>query len=63
MINGALLDYLRKDEGKSLQFKDLADMAGQVWFSFCLTYTNLQVFKAYLISSYNTLFVAGWLAQ
>lgn len=30
MINGALLDYLRKDEGKTLQFNLLADMAGQV---------------------------------
>ncbi|XP_053394693.1 tyrosine-protein kinase SRK2-like [Mercenaria mercenaria] len=30
MINGALLDYLRKDEGKSLAFSSLADMAGQI---------------------------------
>ena len=31
MVNGALLDYLRKDEGKTLQFNHIADMAGQVW--------------------------------
>jgi len=30
MVNGALLDYLRKDEGKTLTFEIIADMAGQV---------------------------------
>lgn len=30
MIHGALLDYLRKDEGRSLKFVVLVDMASQV---------------------------------
>ena len=30
MVNGALLDFLRKDEGKTLDFKHIADMASQV---------------------------------
>ena len=30
MVNGALLDFLRKDEGKTLSFKHIADMASQV---------------------------------
>jgi serine/threonine protein kinase len=30
MVNGALLDYLRKDEGRSLKFVVLVDMASQV---------------------------------
>ncbi|XP_053395707.1 proto-oncogene tyrosine-protein kinase Src-like [Mercenaria mercenaria] len=30
MINGTLLDYLRKDIGKTLGFNSLADMAGQI---------------------------------
>ncbi|XP_053390602.1 tyrosine-protein kinase SRK3-like [Mercenaria mercenaria] len=30
MIHGALLDYLRKDEGKTLGFYSLVDMAGQI---------------------------------
>ena len=33
MVNGALLDFLRKDEGKTLDFKHIADMASQVNFS------------------------------
>ena len=30
MVHGALLDYLRKDEGRTLGLKDLLDMAAQV---------------------------------
>lgn len=30
MINGALLDYLRKDEGRSIKFAIIIDMAAQV---------------------------------
>ena len=30
MVNGALLDYLRKDEGRSIKLKDMIDMAAQV---------------------------------
>lgn len=30
MANGALLDFLRKDEGRTLSFKIIADMAGQI---------------------------------
>ncbi|XP_061180887.1 tyrosine-protein kinase SRK2-like [Saccostrea echinata] len=30
MVNGALLDYLRKDEGRSLKFVVLVDMASQI---------------------------------
>ena len=30
MINGALLDYLRKDEGKTVKFPTIVDMAAQV---------------------------------
>ena len=30
MVNGALLDYLRKDEGRSIRLKDMIDMAAQV---------------------------------
>ncbi|KAH3721196.1 hypothetical protein DPMN_064115 [Dreissena polymorpha] len=30
MVNGALLDYLRKDEGRTITFNIIADMAGQV---------------------------------
>lgn len=30
MVHGALLDYLRKDEGKSIRLKDMIDMAAQV---------------------------------
>ena len=33
MVNGALLDYLRKDEGKTVKFPVIVDMAAQVWFS------------------------------
>lgn len=31
MVNGALLDYLRKDEGKTIGFPILVDMAAQVF--------------------------------
>ena len=31
MVNGSLLDYMRKDEGKSIKLKDIIDMAAQVW--------------------------------
>ena len=31
MVNGALLDYLRKDEGRSIKLQTLIDMAAQVW--------------------------------
>lgn len=30
MVNGALLDFLRKDEGKTLSFKHIADMSSQI---------------------------------
>ena len=30
MVHGALLDYLRKDEGRTLGLKELLDMAAQV---------------------------------
>ena len=30
MVNGALLDHLRKDEGKTVRIKEMIDMAGQV---------------------------------
>ncbi|KAH3805968.1 hypothetical protein DPMN_134278 [Dreissena polymorpha] len=31
LVNGALKDYLRKDEGRTITFNIIADMAGQVW--------------------------------
>ena len=30
MVNGALLDYLRKDEGHTIKLKEMIDMAAQV---------------------------------
>ena len=33
MVNGALLDYLRKDEGKLVKFPVVVDMAAQVGFT------------------------------
>ena len=33
MVNGALLDYLRKDEGKLVKFPIVVDMAAQVGFT------------------------------
>lgn len=30
MIHGSLLDYLRKDEGRTIQLKDMIDMAAQI---------------------------------
>ena len=30
MVNGAMLDYLRKDEGRSIKLKEIIDMAAQV---------------------------------
>lgn len=30
MVNGSLLDYLRKDEGKSIKLPVIVDMAAQV---------------------------------
>ncbi|KAL3867800.1 hypothetical protein ACJMK2_040819 [Sinanodonta woodiana] len=30
MVHGALLDYLRKDEGKLIKFKEICDMAAQI---------------------------------
>merc|ERR1712226_531238 len=30
MVNGAMLDYLRKDEGRSIKLKEIIDMAAQI---------------------------------
>ena len=30
MVNGALLDYLRKDEGRLIKLKEIIDLAAQV---------------------------------
>ena len=30
MVNGALLDYLRRDEGRTIRLQDMIDMAAQV---------------------------------
>ncbi|KAH3805974.1 hypothetical protein DPMN_134284 [Dreissena polymorpha] len=31
VVNGALLHYLREDEGRTTTFNIIADMAGQIW--------------------------------
>lgn len=45
MSNGAFLDYLRKDDGRSLRLPVLMDMAAQV----CKQYTLFVCFQFYIL--------------
>ena len=49
MVNGALLDFLRKDEGKTLSFKHIADMSSQVRCFTSVQAGNLKPEELFLI--------------